>query len=221
MTHSIFGFETVQWARHSFSAKSVECSIRGNPRYSAMTARLSDGRTIEQHYQCDVKGFEPGGYKWRKGKGKPPVNGKGRTQLLAEYIVLWARYADENPGYIEELSDGMEQAGITVLTNCFANTEINQAHALSVLVNSYRQKKAMPELQRGCKGIPSFPVPHVGDVPGSMPIVSSLSDFASQVDMGEPPADYQAGHLDTIEITVPDAAAPDFEADKLDLLISM
>ena len=34
-----------------------EVSTAGDWRFSALTARLDDGRTIEMHYQCDVKGI--------------------------------------------------------------------------------------------------------------------------------------------------------------------
>ena len=38
-----------------------ECSSHGDKRFSALFAKLADGRTIEMHYQCDVKGYQPGG----------------------------------------------------------------------------------------------------------------------------------------------------------------
>lgn len=34
-----------------------ECSSAGDFRFSAFYAIMPDGRSIEQHYQCDVKGY--------------------------------------------------------------------------------------------------------------------------------------------------------------------
>ena len=45
------------WSRRG----GYECSSKGDKRFSAFTARLPDGRTIEEHYQCDIKSYEPGG----------------------------------------------------------------------------------------------------------------------------------------------------------------
>ena len=46
-----------------------ECGSKGDNRFSAFNAVLRDGRAIEQHYQCDVKGYDPGGKNWKLGKG--------------------------------------------------------------------------------------------------------------------------------------------------------
>lgn len=45
------------WQRY----RGYEVSSKGDKRFSAFNAILSDGRSIEQHYQCDVKGYNIGG----------------------------------------------------------------------------------------------------------------------------------------------------------------
>lgn len=86
------------------------------------------------HYQCDCKGHDPNGRDWRKGKGKPPINGKSREQLWEEYLQLWRDWAQNNLGLMRTLYLEAAQVGWT-LSDRFATTDINQAHALSVVLN--------------------------------------------------------------------------------------
>jgi hypothetical protein len=107
-----------------------EVSSQGDIRFSAMYACMPDGRTIEQHYQCDVKGYDPGGTNWRLGKGKPPLKPVDTWQA---YLALWQTWAEHNPELINQLrnlaSDG-------VLSDRFASTPINQARALAHILNT-------------------------------------------------------------------------------------
>lgn len=111
------------WARFG----GYEVSSKGDRRFSAFYARLGDGRTIEAHYQCDVKGYQPGGADWRLGKGKPPL--RTGVDLLAEYVALWREWAAMNPSLLEELRC------YPVLSDRFATTPVNQAHALALILN--------------------------------------------------------------------------------------
>ena len=52
---SINTFKEFTWAR--YSPNSYEVSTKGDKRFSALNARLKDGRTIEEAYQLDVKGY--------------------------------------------------------------------------------------------------------------------------------------------------------------------
>lgn len=63
-----------------------EVSTAGDKRFSALVARI-DGRTIEAHYQCDVKGYAPGSSDWKLGKGKPPLDPSVDT--YGAYLQLW------------------------------------------------------------------------------------------------------------------------------------
>lgn len=121
------------WAR--FHPLGYECSSKGDKRFSALFATLSDGRTIEEAYQLDVKGYRSISSSWRDGKGKPALNGKSPDELWTEYLALWRQWANENPSLIAELKAA--SAGL-VLTDCFATSSINQARALSEILSEQR-----------------------------------------------------------------------------------
>lgn len=116
------------WSRDG----GYECSTAGDKRYSALYATLEDGRTIECHYQCDVKGYEPGGTNWRLGKGKPALD--STKDLWAEYLSLWVRWSKLNPAKLENLRIVSAARGY-LLSDTFAATEISQARALAYILN--------------------------------------------------------------------------------------
>ncbi len=121
---------TPKFIHARFAALSYEVSTHGDARFSALCAKLEDGRTIEMHYQCDVKGYQPGGRDWRLGKGRPPLNPR---DMWPEYLALWQRWAALNPSLIEELRRRAEHF---VLTDKFATTPVNQARALAQILNA-------------------------------------------------------------------------------------
>ena len=98
-----------------------------------MFAVLPDGRSVEQHYQCDIKGYVVGGLNWRLGKGKPPLNPKIDT--WGEYLKLWEIWSSRHYMLMIELAEMSSVYHDRVLSDCFASTEINQAKALSVILN--------------------------------------------------------------------------------------
>lgn len=121
--------KTVTWARYG----GYECSSKGDKRFSALVARMPDGRTIEQHYQCDVKSYQPGGTDWRLGKGKPPLD---KTKALySEYLKLWSIWASNNEQLVLELAQQAKANGY-VLTDMFATSPVNQARALAEVLNT-------------------------------------------------------------------------------------
>jgi hypothetical protein len=107
-----------------------EVSSVGDRRFSAFNAILSDGRSIEEHYQCDVKGYDPGGRDWKKGKGKPPL---WNVDLWASYLALWRRWAEAHPDLMEVLRAKVADYE-NVLSDRFASTPVNQARALAHLL---------------------------------------------------------------------------------------
>lgn len=121
--------KTVTWERKG----GYECSSKGDKRFSALFARMPDGRTLEMHYQCDVKGYQPGGTDWRLGKGKPPLD--QTKDLYAEYFKLWCIWANNNEQLVLELAEHAKKNGY-VLTDMFATTPINQARALADILNT-------------------------------------------------------------------------------------
>ena len=120
------------WSR--YSQFGYEVSTRGDSRFSAFNARLLDGRSVETHYQCDIKGYQPGGTNWRLGKGKPPLTPHTPDQLFSSYLHLWRLWAHDHPDLMAELYTKAVEHNET-LTDMFASTPINQAHALSHLLN--------------------------------------------------------------------------------------
>lgn len=81
----------------------LECSTKGDRRFSAFCARIRGrgNRTIEDLYQ-GAKIFSDGrtGLSWREAKGKTPVNA-AEVRLL--YAQLWDEYLAENPDLLPVL----------------------------------------------------------------------------------------------------------------------
>lgn len=111
-----------------------ECSSKGDKRFSAFNAVLADGRTIEQHYQCDIKGYQPGGTNWKLGKGRPPLD--TRKDLWKEYLALWEQWAIAHPDLMNELGEAAIKKNY-ILSDMFSSTPVNQARALAEILNKY------------------------------------------------------------------------------------
>lgn len=116
---------TITWTRNG---DGYEVSTKGDKRFSALVAKMPDGRTIEDHYQVSVKGYRT----WREGKGRPPL--RTGIDLFEEYLKLWKVWSELHPDLIEELLSVVKDHG-DVLKDRFATTRVNQAHALSVILN--------------------------------------------------------------------------------------
>jgi len=85
------------------SAPFLECSTKGDRRFSAFCARIygRNGKSIEEIYQA-AKVFENGetGLTWQEAKGRVPIN---RNEVARLYSQLWDEYIDENPLLLEVL----------------------------------------------------------------------------------------------------------------------
>lgn len=83
----------IQHGRYPF----IECSSRGDSRFSAFAARIRarGNRRIEDIYQ-GAKVFADGrtGLSWREAKGKRAIN---MPEVAALYARLWDEYIAENP----------------------------------------------------------------------------------------------------------------------------
>lgn len=125
------------WARKHDGG--YECSSAGDKRFSAFNAIMPDGRSLEHWYQCDVKGYDPGGTNWRLGKGKPPLIDYPGDELYQFYKSLWKLWAIRNHRLLLELrAQALLHGG--VLTDCFAaanENSVNQARALSEILNEW------------------------------------------------------------------------------------
>jgi hypothetical protein len=103
-------------------APFLECSSRGDKRFSAFYAKVN-GKSIEEQYQA-FKIFEDGrtGLSWREAKGKTAVN-QGEANMF--YSELWDSYISKNPHLLDilkaapGLSDMFGQDG-----HCCQSTEL-------------------------------------------------------------------------------------------------
>lgn len=112
------------WNRYG----GYECSSVGDKRFSAFYARLADGRSIEEHYQVDVKGYPT----MAAGKGRAPVNRV--SDLFGEYLKLWQQFFQINPTLLDELKELVGAHG-NCFSDTFATTQINQARAIATILN--------------------------------------------------------------------------------------
>ena len=126
----------IKWQRLPLK-NGYEVSSLGDKRFSALFAKMSDGRTIEAHYQCDIKGYDVGGNNWKLGKGKPPLKKMSKEQLREKYLELWIDWAKLNKEAVKELYKTMVKLNLDTLTDRFAKTDISQAWALSEIINNY------------------------------------------------------------------------------------
>jgi hypothetical protein len=127
------------YARHS--ENGYEVSSAGDKRFSALYAKLKDGRTIEEAYQLDVKGYRVRGNDWHLGKNKPPLKAITREDSWLQYKDLWRTYLNENPGLLEDLR---EKAKGKTLTDKFASSGISQNKALAELLNESNSQSSQP-----------------------------------------------------------------------------
>jgi hypothetical protein len=123
----------IHWARYAMGG--YEVSTKGDKRFSAFCALMPDGRSIEHWYQCDVKGYDPGGRNWRWGKGKAPLVPYPEGELWLAYLGLWRIWAVNNSELLHELDKALPVNA--TLTDGFAKTEINQARALATIMNQW------------------------------------------------------------------------------------
>lgn len=130
--------------RYAKGRPNYECSNKGDRRFSALNAKLADGRSIEEAYQLDVKGYRSISNDWRSGKGNPPLVTLSREQSWLEYLNLWVHWAEQNPKIIEELC---RVANGKILTDSFAFTPVNQARALYLICTG--------------QAPPAFPLPEI------------------------------------------------------------
>lgn len=126
MTHRAF-----KWVRKA--SVSYEISSKGDWRFSAFYAIMPDGLSIEHHYQVFCKGYPS----IQEGKGKPPRN--PNTDTWKEYLNLWRIWANSNLPLMRELYKQAILKDYT-LSDMFATTEVNQAHALATILNELCDK---------------------------------------------------------------------------------
>jgi len=119
--------DVLEIGKYNYSkTEGFEVSTRGDnfgKQFSALNAKLKDGRTIEEAYQ-QAKGT---------GKGQPAKD--PNFDYYGTYKSLWQQWAKENSGKIKELKDYLDKNNITTLRDRFATTENRQDRALSEILN--------------------------------------------------------------------------------------
>jgi len=115
-----------KWARKS--TKGYEVSSKGDRRFSAFYAIMPDGNSIEFYYQVKIKLYSS----IQEGKGKPPKD--PNTDTWKEYLNLWRQWRQNNLPLMRELYKATIAQDYT-LTDMFATTPVNQAHALATILN--------------------------------------------------------------------------------------
>lgn len=107
--------------RHGI-APYLECSSKGDKRFSAFYARVN-GDSIEHRYQA-FKVFPDGstGLTWQEAKGKAPIN---LQECLSFYSSLWDLYIQQNPELSQVLKDATGVSDIFGQTGrCCQATEL-------------------------------------------------------------------------------------------------
>lgn len=115
-----------KWVRKA--PVSYEVSSKGDKRFSAFYAIMPDGRSIEFHYQVLCKGYGS----ISEGKGRPPLDPS--IDAWSMYLNLWRVWSQVNMSAMRDLYR-QARAHNSTLSDMFATTPINQAHALSVILN--------------------------------------------------------------------------------------
>lgn len=106
-----------------------QINSKTDKRFSAFYAIMNDGRSIEEHYQCTVKGYAS----IKDGKGKPPIANLNKD-LFTEYLSLWRQWSIGKDELLADLFEKVKQNN-WCLGDFFAKTNVNQAAALSVILN--------------------------------------------------------------------------------------
>ena len=129
------------------STKTLECSSKGDTRFSAFSAKVKvfgKEDSIENHYQLSkrflVGGFEVRPQTFRDAKGKAPdFFSVGEmnfpTDMLGQwYKMLWLKYLDEHPELVAYAK------GFDEFTDMFRGKAINcQADAIRQYVKEGRE----------------------------------------------------------------------------------
>lgn len=132
------GLNIVELDKEVVSTKSLECSTRGDKRFSALCAKVNiQGKvqTIEEFYQLSKRFNDIAPRTWRDAKGKKPthINILGKdfpvNALTDWYEYLWIEYFKQNPTLLDVIKE------YDVFTDMFAgrNSINSQANVISYI----------------------------------------------------------------------------------------
>lgn len=132
--------------KDKYKSIGIEVSSKGDTfskQFSAFIAKLPDGRSIEEWYQCDIKAYDPLGTNWKLGKGKKPKYNIPEKELWEMYLNLWRIWCINHPKLVLELVIKVKEHNY-LLKDMFAGSNednVNQARALSTILNSWFYNK--------------------------------------------------------------------------------
>lgn len=156
--------DVIEVGKYNYSkTEGFEVSTRGDDfgkQFSALNARLKNGRTIEEAYQ-QAKGT---------GKGQPAKD--SNFDYYGTYKSLWQQWAKENPGKIKELKNYLDKNNITTLRDRFATTENRQDRVLSEILN----EQTTPQRVVGKDTIRELQLDHIN-------IVNLMADSANYIEI--------------------------------------
>lgn len=160
---------------------TYEVSSKGDKDYSALYAKLEDGRSIEEHYQVDVKGYKT----WKDGKGKPPKDTS--KNLQEEYAKLWKRYFELNPNKYEFIKEKINN-GVKLTDQFATKNSVNQANTIMQIVNSKWEPKKRVDTEDKTDKITTTPSENL-----DTPTNNKLDDEDENVKGSEPIKDTKIG----------------------------
>lgn len=127
------------WSRHPRKGKTnYELSSKGDKRYSPLFAKLPDGRTIEEAYQLDIKGYRHLYDDWKLVKGKQPLSGLTEEQLYDQFKLLLKEFLTSNGELFHDLINISKK--YENFTDMFASGYVSQARAYCEIINELRNK---------------------------------------------------------------------------------
>lgn len=157
----------LKWSRIAgANEKGYEISFKGaDKRFCANFAKLNDGRSIEEAYLLDVKGYRSMGYTvddlYKKDdqgkyliKYKPSIHKMSKKEEYQAYKALWEQFFHENPALLRSL---YKNAKGCVLTDQYARIEdvtIEPIRAISEIINEKLVSNPeffLPDVQRVLK----------------------------------------------------------------------
>lgn len=103
-------------------APYLECSSKGDRRFSAFYAKVN-GKIIEEQYQA-AKVFQDGstGLSWKEAKGRRAIN---MEECISLYDKLWRQYIAEHPNLLIVLKHASGLSDMFAQRGC-----VNQAEVL-------------------------------------------------------------------------------------------
>lgn len=133
-TYTPYDDTKCRWVRRASKEEDYyECSAKGDARFSAFNAFV-DGKSIEETYQLDIKGYRSSTDNLLVAKGQKPLNNKTQEELWVEYLELWVKYLQLHPKLVDILLERVYRGFL--LTDMFANSPVNQARALCEILNT-------------------------------------------------------------------------------------